>query len=130
MTTAMDAIFVPMAIALLTDLGIVAQLSSVTLGKYDGFTGVKAPDVTTVQQVMVSPPFPSEQYSPDGAITETRFEDVYMSTVLIDGVTALTPPDISGDTLTIAGGVFPVRKVGTLYSGDDVAVYIVTIERG
>lgn len=116
MSTFLDDIFGPLTLDMVGLFGKSVTHSRVTPGTYNTATGTATP--TTATQTL---PAIIEEYK--GAELVSGLVMSGDKKVSIAGAAFATPPKPT-DTITIDGLAFTVVEVAAIYSGEDVALYV------
>lgn len=127
MTTTFDTKMAAVVLRLLAKFGTTATLVKVTPGRLDALTNTKAPDTSSSQVTKAAPPMDVSQFLSPGGSVRSEALGTIVGTTQTSG-TALTAPDVD-DRLTIGSTTYRVKRVRPLWSGDDVAAYIVEIQK-
>lgn len=117
---ALDTLLRSISEDLIAQLGTTATLHTSTRSFSVATGQVTVSDVNTT--VQCTPPFPYEKERIDGTIVQSGDAET-----LIAAKTLATAPVAEKDELTFAGIRWKVIAVNPVYSGDEVAVYVLQL---
>jgi hypothetical protein len=123
-TTFLDDIFVPITTDLLGSLGKAVTLTNVAAGAYDpttGQAGSGSSSGATVHAIV-------EDFR--GIELAGGLVQIGDKKVSIAGGELASAPSPDGDTVTIDGQAFKIVAVNAIYSGESVALWVLTCRRG
>ena len=137
MSTTLDIRMAAAVLRILAKFGVAATLKNVSRGTISG--GVRSPNTVTSQTVKMSPPLEMSTARASAAASGrtvglTGSDVLETDLYVLMGVTttsgaAVTAPNAKHDRVTIAGVEYAIWKVGTIYSGDDVAAYEMALRK-
>lgn len=123
MTTALDTKLVPKVLALLARLGATATLKTKTAAEYDPTLTSQAIPTGTPDAVKITPPEIRRAHAIAGAGHELRL----LTFVAASGLT--TVPVAGKSLLTIGARTYIITAVGDIYTGDEIALYELEVEK-
>lgn len=124
MSNSNDIEFAAVALDILDEFGVAATIKTSTSGGYDPTVGgvVKTDTYHSVDKV--SPPIAFEQEAIDDKTVLSSDAQVYVQPT--DTLTKIS----KADNILVSGVLFEVKNVSSLYSGEDVAVWILHVDKG
>lgn len=123
MSTALDIEMAAAVLEILDDLGVPATITTTTTGGYDTATGLLSNTVVATPILKVSPPITYEGHEIDGTLV---LADDFKVIVKYDVAIDVKP----ADDILINGLSAEIKRVDPMYSGEDVAAWMLHCAKG
>lgn len=130
MTTVLDDILVPKAKDLIDRFGKVATFKVQSSETYDTATGITGETETEVS-VKVTPPSPYNDRLVDNDLIRAGDMQIAFAPTALDETTgvAISFTPENGMKVVLDSATWKVERVNSVYSGDSIALYVLTLRK-